>query len=452
MHVDPFETALRVLRPARVALVVWGSTLASVVWAPARAHACGGPCAQPELWSLQPNTGGLTAVTNFGLLGQDAEGWVLACEEHIGGILLDVKASGNWLVALTDSGVWLSDDGVCSWTKGPTSERSAWFLDSAVGVATASAPALLVLAPDALRQNIKLERSNGDVFEIVHEFAADVAYRHLVASETLEHIYVAGYSQSPRTWNLSYSLDAGQSFVDVVPSEVDNTLAVMVPKRVYPTDPSRVFVTAQTQSGSGDELWLFDTNTNTTTLLTKLEDNEVLSNMAFLDGQVWLAGRRNGGGSLYRAELTSLAFTRVVNNAPSLACLEAVNSTLMTCANDYSYDSAFLLASVDVERAKFEPQMRVADLVGLRSCDEKCAATQDWLETTYGPSPVVDAGAMSPNPAPMPDTEPTPQPRRDSSGCSLGPAGAPLPVSASLLVVALVLARSLSKRHISMAH
>jgi hypothetical protein len=250
---------------------------------------------------------------------------------------------------------------------------------------------------------------------------------------------VTGYSQSPRTFHLAYSLDSGETWSDVVPSEVDNAGAAMVPKRVDPHDPSRLFLAAQTPSGGGDQVWLFETATNTSRPLLTLADSEVLSNIAFVDNHVWVAGRRNGGGSLYRADSDALTFTRVVSDAPSLACLETVGSTLLTCANDYSYESAFLVAEVNNEGTVFSPQMRVADLVNLRACDDSCTATQDWLRTTYGSPPpdTTDTGIegnttssetasetdseAAADTESAPETEPPPPRASKSGGCVAGP-------------------------------
>jgi hypothetical protein len=167
MRVLSFEIVSRVFPVVgfRVAALALSTVIA--LSTPREASACGGPCSVPELWSLQPTSQSTVVISNFGIIGQDQDGWVLACEEHIGGILLDVKAAGEWLVALTDSGVWLSHDGVCSWQQGPTSERSTWFLDSAVGPASTGSPELLVLAPNAAEKNTNLERANGDVFDCV---------------------------------------------------------------------------------------------------------------------------------------------------------------------------------------------------------------------------------------------------------------------------------------------
>lgn len=384
---------------------------------PRPVQGCGGPCAVPELWSLQPTSQGLNVVTNFGLVGRDEDGWVLACEEHIGGILLDVKASGDWLVALTDSGVWLSYKGVCAWQPGPTSATSSWFFDSALGLAKQDAPPLLVLAPNAKEQHTNLERSNGDVFEVVRSFDSSVAFRNLVASPEFDYIFVTGYSQGPRTWHLSFSRDAGATWSDLVPSEVDNMGAVMVPKRVDPNNPAHLFLAAQTPSGGGDQVWLFDAKSTELHQLAALEDNEVLSNIAFIDNEVWVAGRRNGGGSLYRASADSLTFTRVRSDAPSLACLDTMGSTLLTCANDYSYESSFLVAEVKGDSAILVPSMRVADLVNLRACSDACAATQEWLTTTYGSAkPFPDATDTQPD-----DSMNTPTSDEPTSGDSTLP-------------------------------
>jgi hypothetical protein len=203
-------------------------------------------------------------------------------------------------------------------------------------------------------------------------------------------VFVAGYTFEPRTWNVAFSVDNGETWTEVSP-EVDNEYATMALRLVDPRSPGAVFVHAETVAGQGHELWRFDAESGAAAKLLTLEDGELFGGMALSDDVLWVAGRHRGGGSLYRADRGELEFQRVVDSGPAFECLEAHDGILYACVNDFTYASAFILGSSQDEGETWAPLMTVEDLGQVASCGEECSATVDWLTASYGVPP-ADAG------------------------------------------------------------
>lgn len=358
------------------------------------ARACG-PCTTPELWDVQNLAGETVVVTNFGLLSRYEGGWRVTCEEVIGGLLLDVQGDDAESLVSTDSGLFVQAGGLCDWSSGPASVGNDWALSlSSSRVDSGEARARFALVLDAETSELHVERSvGGQDFTVIHSFASTSGYRELESGGEPAALFVAGYTYEPRTWNLAFSTDEGETWDEAAP-EVDNDYATMFLRLVDPAFPRAVFLQAETVAGLGHELWRFDAETGEAESLLTLEDGELFGGIALSGDTLWVAGRHRDGGSLYRADRSELVFSRVVDSGPAFECLAAHDGTLYACVNDFTLASDFILGSSTDEGETWTALMTVSDLGKVAGCSEECAATVQWLQGTYG-VPAEGGGAGS---------------------------------------------------------
>jgi hypothetical protein len=93
----------------------------------APSHACG-PCTTHELWGVQQLNGELVVVSNFGLLSQAGDGWLLTCEEAIGGLLLNVQGDAAASLVSTETGIFTRTGDICDWDAGAVLASNQWAL------------------------------------------------------------------------------------------------------------------------------------------------------------------------------------------------------------------------------------------------------------------------------------------------------------------------------------
>lgn len=392
---------------------------------PGRAFACGGPCGFPELRGVLALGETHVIVTNFGLLTQStatADVWTLTCEESIGDVLLDVKSNGQQLLTSTESGLFASRDGVCSFGAGPTSSASSWFLDFAIAAdSTAQAPHLLGVVSNPVESSINLERARGNTFELVHSFGTATAFRHIETTPDFSTIVVAGYASQPRRWQLGWSADGGDSWETYEP-EVDAPTSSIDLLRVNPGNANQVFFQVRATPDEGATLWMFDRENESVARLWAGANGEALNGLAVVDEQLWLATAGTTEGHLYRAPLEAPDAFESLVSGPPLACLGVVMDRLFACSADYSAASPFLVAELDVESLSFKPVLTLAALGTTESCGEECAATSDWLHGVYGTQTPPDSGAPSPSPPTTSEPEPEVVPAASrKSGCGVSP-------------------------------
>lgn len=408
-----------------------------------RAAACGGPCDTPDLWSVLDLGETPLVVTNFGLLSSDGSGWNLTCEETIGDIVLDVKSNGAHLVASTETGLFISTASVCGFIPGPRSSASTWFLDLAIAAdSTADAPRLLGLVSDPVASAINLELAEGGNFERLHSFGTSTAYRSIEASPDFATIVVSGYTSQPRRWQLAWSTTAGQTWEEYAP-EVDLPNASLALLAMNPAKPARVFFQLHGTTEYPSELWEFDRESNTTTRLWIAPDGDAITGLAFLDHHLWLATRGASSGNLYRASLDELDAVEKVLSAPPLLCLGVIDRKLLTCSGDFSAQSPFLLANVNVAEPAFEPLLTVTDLGSIRECGPECSETSEWLTSLYGSVRESEGGVDEPTSDPdQGTTSAAPADAKSSGGCRLGLPGPTHPWIWALIGLTLFIFRS----------
>jgi len=353
-------------------------------------------------------------VTNFGLLTLRDERWHLTCEERIGGLLLDVQGNDTTTICSTDTGLYEQAGNLCEWNAGPRSANNTWVLSYALATDASDAPPTsfaLVASRDG--QALYVERARlGEDLAVVQSFDGASGYRKLVAGGDPAAIFVTGYTFSPRTWHVAFSVDAGETWDFAAPVIGDDT-ATLWPRLVDPRSPRAVLVQAESTIGGADELWRFDAESGTFTRLLTLEDGETFGGIALDDDELWVAGRRSNAGSLYRALRKELVFERVSDEGPAFECLGAHEGVLYTCLNDFTRASPFLVGSSNDEGQSWSPHLRLEDLGQLTTCGEECSFSEQWLRESYGDS-VTDGAAGA---------EPTPATHgaQSRSGCRLGP-------------------------------
>lgn len=349
-------------------------------------QACG-PCTVPELWGLRELEGAPVVVSNFGLLSKTDSGWLLTCEERIGGLMLDARGDANASLVSTDLGVFAQAGGVCEWEKGPTPAKNDWALSfSLPPVTSGRASESFALVIDRNTQELQVERSrDNEDYTVVHTFGNVSGYRDLVAGGDPAAVFVTGYTFNPRVWHVAYSLDSGQTWGEASP-DVDNDYSTMKPRLVDPKAPEALLFQAETVVGSGHEIWRFDATDESSKLLLKMDEGEIYGGMTLNGDSIWVAGRDREGGTLYRARRADLEFEKVVEDAPPLSCLDAYDGALYGCVNDFSRVSNFVLGRSKDGGKCWEPQLTLADLGSLDSCGEDCSTTMTWLQETFGVS------------------------------------------------------------------
>jgi MYXO-CTERM domain-containing protein len=359
---------------------------------PGRVEACG-PCVGPEIWSIQDLKGEFVVVSNFGLLTQSSSGWHLTCEEAIGGLLLSVSGNAEQNFVSTDSGLFRQTGDSCEWSPDAQSTSNTWFLDfSLPSVLEGSASSSYILIADRSTSALLVQRSDdGADFTTVHELDPDVNFRTLSTGGEPASVFVSGYDNETRAWHIAFSLDGGDSWDDAVP-DVDTEYTTMVLRLVDPRHPNAVYVEAQTVLGEPDEVWRFDAETSEIELILQLEDDELLSDLELAQDDLWVAGRRRGAGSLYRADRDQREFSRVVDAGLEFGCVAAEDDALYVCVNDFTYQSDFIVGRSTDQGHSWEPIMTVEDLGTVSSCGMACSTTTDWLQGAYGIGP-TDAGA-----------------------------------------------------------
>lgn len=401
------------------AVVVAGFALAvalTFLFRPSAARACAGPCPVPLLFGVAQFAEERVVITNFGLLARVGSGYRLTCEERIGGLISKAVGAEHAGYVSTGVGLFVSDGDLCSWQTGASSARNEWLLDFE-SPAVSDEPVVFALVQDPETFELTVESATGtEDFTVLHSFSSDTGYRELRAGSA-RRLFVAGYRFEPREFWLAHSDDGGTSWLEDAPP-LDNAYASFRLERVDPTDPDAVFLVAETVAGTGQELWRFDAESREPSLLLELADGELFGGLAFSGDDVWVAGRRRGAGSLYRADRAELAFERVEAETPPLECLAVDQGELLGCVNDFTYGSEFVLGRSSDGGRTWEPELTLQDLGQVESCGDDCRSTTDALHATFGTLSSPDAGVA-------PDAAPGPLPREREPGrsgfCSASP-------------------------------
>ena len=402
---------------SRVNGVLAFALLTTIAVMPAQAWACGGPCATPSLWDVQEQDGAPLVVTNFGLLTEGDTGWTLICEERIGGLILDARASGQRAFVSTDLGLFAQTGAACDWQPGPASQRSDWLLSYVLAPTGADEPAIhLALVYDPESQVTNLERAVDGAFEIVRPLEQGTSYRQLQSGPDMQSVFVAGYATEERTWNVTFSLDRGESWQDATPA-FDNASVALYLRYVDPEFPTAALVLAQSTLERADELWRFDSSSGELSQLLVLNDEQVVSGVTAQGDWLWVAARNRQYGSLYRTRRDTLAFTQVVEEGPPYSCLSSIQGALYACVDDFTRESEFILGVSDDDGAHFRAHMTVEDLGKVIGCGTECSLTTDWLHSTYAVA--GDSGVATDAPSGA-DSSNNGRPGR--SGCALAQA------------------------------
>ncbi len=370
----------------------WASVVGCVGLFTVEADACG-PCTDPLLLELEQGSSGLVVVSNFGLLEKTDDAWRVICEEHIGGLILDVDSDQERTFVSSDTGLHVQDGDLCGWVSGPASASNDWFVSFSAAPSADDEPRVpyaLVVDPDT--DELLVQVSDGDQMNTIGRFPNDVGYRDILAAGNPAGIFVAGYSFNPRTWNLGYSTDGGETWDQATP-EIADEYSTAVVRLIDPEHPEAVFVEVETPVGQADELWLFDATVGEAELLLTLEDGELMTGIALGTDAVWVAGSRRGGGSIYKAARGDLSFTRVSDSAPVTDCLTEADGMLYACVNDFTASSQYIIGVSDDEGVSWAPYLTLREFGQLETCGKDCEATVQWLQSAYGASPATDAGA-----------------------------------------------------------
>lgn len=406
--------------------------LAALVTAP-RARACGA-CAVPELWDVQNLGGELVVVTNFGLLAEHADGWRVTCEELWGGLLLAAEGNSSEGWVSTDIGQFRQSGSLCDWAPGAPPEHASWVWKFALAAPAADGvPTRFVLVIDRDTQELHVERARGDeAYRVVHSFESTSGFRDLKAGGDPASVFVAGFGAgSERLWQVALSLDSGDHWETVVPDLPPDTNWLL--RFVDPLFPHAVFVESEQVSTHEAGVWHLDAETGAMTELLALTEGEAFAGLTLLGDTLWLAGRSESGGSLYRADRRELTFRRAVSEAPAFGCLAAYAGALYACVNDFSYTSSFLLGRSSDEGRSWQPRLTVDELSRIEGCSSACGRTLDWLSAAFAPA--ANAGGAPNLPSTGGGEAGAPHPGAPSapSGCSCRLGAQPAPGGSMLL-------------------
>jgi hypothetical protein len=378
-----------------------GCTLTALALAfPREAHSCSGPCSTPELWDIDVvgATPGLTA--NFGLLSHDGGQWRAVCEEAIGGVLLGASADPSGRFVSTVNGLFLQSESACEFSAVRViDETEGFLLDFSLPARGGESSSLRFALTENLEQQQAVLRADVDLdFESVHVFQAGSAYSHVTSGGTPVAVFATGYTFDPRTWQVAFSLDAGDTWSELSPElQVDNV--TLVPVAVDPWAPQRLYLRLQGASNLPAELWRFDAESESVERVLTLDRTEAFAGLAVTQSKLYVAGREtaddNEGtdqGSLYAADRADPSFEQLFDDGPPFGCLGTDGEALYTCVNNFTRDSEFLLARSDDEGGAWVPLLELEELGTVASCGAVCEATTQWLHGTFG---VLGAGGSA---------------------------------------------------------
>jgi hypothetical protein len=329
-------------------------------------------------------------VTNFGLLRRRAEGWHLDCEELFGDKLTGAYFQDPVEVAVTGSGFFVRQDGICNWQPseytGDDWLASFALATAPVGDAGAAEPLLLGLYIDRSTSDSNVAAGAlGQAPREVGTFSWELGLERMVAGGDPARVYVTGYSYPPRVWHVrSALLGPDIEFDDGSDLDRDGELSELRPLAVDPVDSGRLWLRAAVTTQDPDGLWLFDAATGSLQQVFTLERQEKLADIAFSGNRVFVAGRDSGVSAVYAAALDDLAFEKVATLDATLTCLEVDGKHWLACNSDFTRDSPFIVASSDDSGKSWTPQLELADLATMTSCGDVCGATTGWLYGLYG--------------------------------------------------------------------
>lgn len=356
-----------------------------------RADACAGPCATPEIWSVDVLSDNVSVTTNFGLLVLQDDNWDLVCEETTPGLFLKTQLSEtSRYISTTDGLVHQSAAGCDFETLSTSDQETAWLMDFALPqVDSSGAPEVFGLLYDLTGSSLRVVNGSAtSPFEVVASFDTSTGYERLAAASDASSLFITGYSFNPRAFRVAVSLDGAATWEESTP-EVETTASTFVPLLVHPTDPQRLMLSKQTPAGEPDELWLFDAVAGVMDQLLVLPNTATLIDVAVLDSDVFLAASDSSDddtsiGLLYRAEVSELEFTQLQSAGPGYSCLAADEQFLYSCTNDFTRDSDFLVASSADGGETWAPILAIDDLESAGSCAaEQCEATLQWMQEVF---------------------------------------------------------------------
>lgn len=347
-----------------------------------------------DVWSAAWVGEELNVVTNFGLLRRRSQGWHLDCEEVLGDTLTAAHFTGTAEVAVTGSGYFLRQPGICKF-EGPDESVDDWLYGLALanpGTRDAGTPdagtsetVAVALYIDRATSDSKVALGPlGEPLSEVATFSWELGIERVVAGGKPARAYVTGYSYPPRVWHVRSALLAEDVEFQASDLEREGELAEMRPMAVDPVDSSKLWLRAAVTTDDPDGLWRFDSGSETLTRVFTLGRKEKLADIAFSDGRIFVAGRDEGRSVVYVASLDELEFEPIATLDAMLTCLDVDGERWLLCNSDFTRESPFIVATSDDAGETFTPELRVEDLAAVTSCGETCGATTGWLYGVYG--------------------------------------------------------------------
>jgi hypothetical protein len=346
----------------------------------------------------------LSIVTNFGLLLQRDDGWLMVCEAAVGGGLITrgVRTDLGHFVSTTE-GLFLEQDD-CEYAGVQLGIGDDWPLAfTSTTLDDQQLDFVLVLDQETDEISAARSRDGGD-FEVLQTFPREDGYRQISASGSGPWLFATGQTFSPRVWHVAWS-DGGDEW-DKASFDVDDTESTLIPLGSDPDEPQRLLLLAQTPSDQPGQLWLFDGDSAELEPIFTLPGTQTLVGFAATKSSWLLAANDDEQGKIYAAPRGSTDFEPREAVLPLVSCLRVFDGEPYVCGADFTRYAPFVLARSDDEGESWQSVMALEELGRVDTCSTSCDDTIQWLHATYGPLSV--GGVFLPGDAGVADAGPPP--------------------------------------------
>lgn len=359
-----------------------------------------GPCETAEAFSFLVGSAGPPGVilTNFGLLypGERAGRWEVTCDDTFAFTTPDRvrRAPDGRLFAASNEGLLFTTDG-CSWTTATGDIAGKIVFDVAFD---RQSPAT-VWALGNLPRQLFLSQDGGRSFRVKQSFPDGLTVVDLVvAPSDGKHIYLTGRGLQMAT-PFAVSVDAGETFIignlsDAATPRARTSLDFLA---ISPDDPLVMYFAVF--DPVGDQLWQTTDGGKSVRPVLTVTDEDALAGFTFgatssvlylgSANPIPLPGKPRARLHISRDAGKTWESPRPVDQSgPTFRCLAFAAGKLYACGLGEPAGDPFVLGVSPDEGRTWAPEMRFAQLDGVRRCvRDACPGTESWLCTSYQQCP-----------------------------------------------------------------
>lgn len=378
----------------------------------------------------------LWVETTFGLVVSRDEGttWDWICEEAVGYAVhagIHVAPSGR-VFAATFDGLFVSDDGGCTWSKSPLFAN----LSPTDVHALPSDPARMFITTSRYMSTNGLFRSDdsGSTWTLSMLKSDTLFFSAARAAPSLPgRIYVsAWWAATAATMKLFRSDDGGDTFTDI-------DLSAAVPKgaftvwAVHPSNPDVLLASVAQTAAPGTTILLRSDDAGATFAQVLTSDAELNGVSFSMDGSRVFVGSDSG---FFRSADGGKMFEKLA--APTTRASPFVSAADVLYATGSQLKDGFALARSSNSGATFTPVLQLSAIRGPLECPAGSTAQLEcpkyWpvVKAALGATEAMDAGTSGAVDA-GPEPDPSPPP---GCGCGAAAAGMSLWMLVTVLLAA----------------